>query len=230
MRKLILLSIVLVPFFLFAQKHQKSPKTPKAPKTEKPQKTQKPDKKCANDEFTGTSRKMAKTTFASPKDAEVFADLASFLGSLPDDKSMTTRNPPISNQPYFLRVTEENRNVKIAVAYVFAITRQDDNDFLITLGSDPDYSKARFFNVEVSGLPESSKDSYSTLNAVRTAVKAQFGNVCGKPMLYMDKPVKVSVAGSLFFDAENKPGKNDPKKLKSATSWEIHPVAEISFN
>jgi hypothetical protein len=187
-------------------------------------------KNCANDEFTGTHRKMVKTTIIASKPVESFADLQSFIKSLPDDKVMTTRRPPISNNPYFLRVIEEERNIKIKEAYVFAISRHPDNDFQLILGSDPDYRKAVFFNVEVSGLPEASKDSYAALNTVRTKVKNQFGNVCGKILLLINNPVKVSVTGSLFFDIEEKPGKTGPKKLRTTTAWEIHPVSEIVFN
>lgn len=172
---------------------------------------------------------MSKTTIVASKSMETFADLPAFISTLPDDKSMTTRKPPISNNPYFLRVAEEERNIKIKEAYIFAITRQADNDFLLLLGSEQDYRKAVFFNVEVSGLPESSRDSYATLNMVRTKVKNQFGNVCGKTLLLMDNPVTVSVAGSLFFDIEGKPGKTGPKKLRTTTAWEIHPVTEIIF-
>ena len=205
MQKIILITLALLPFSLFAQK------------------------KCAIDDFTGTHRKMAKTTIVAAKNIETFADLPGFINTLPDDKSMTTRKPPISNNPYFLRVAEEERNIKVKEAYIYAITRQADNDFLLILGSDPDYRKSVFFNVEVSGLPESSKDSYATLNTVRTKVKDKFGNVCGKTLLLMDNPVKVSVSGSLFFDIEQKPGKTGPKKLRTTTAWEIHPVSEIVF-
>jgi hypothetical protein len=208
MRKTVLISLALAPFLLFAQKQ---------------------DKKCQSDDFTGSERKVAKTTIAVTKNTENFSDLESFLSSLPDDKSMNSRNPPISPLPFFLRVTEENRNVKISTVYIFAVTRQDDNDFLLLLGSNPDYMTARFFDAEVSGLPEASKDSYSTLSDVRNKVKAQFGNVCGKPVLFMQNPIKASVEGSLLFDAQSKPGKNDPKKMKSKTSWEIHPVTNIDF-
>ena len=205
MRKTILITLALLPFFSFAQK------------------------KCASDDFTGNNRKMAKTSIVASKSMETFADLPGFISSLPDDKSMTTRKPPITNNPYFSRVAEEERNIKIMEAYVFAITRQADNDFLLILGSTQDYRKAVFFNVEVSGLPEASKDSYQTLNTVRTKVKNQFGNVCGKTLLLMDNPVKVSVAGSLFFDIDQKPGKTGPKKLRTTTAWELHPLSEIVF-
>ena len=205
MQKFILIALILLPFSLFSQK------------------------KCAVDDFTGTQRKMAKTTLVTSKTMETFADLPGFITSLPDDKSMKTRKPPITNAPYFARVAEEERAVKIKEAYIYAITRQADNDFQIILGSDPDYRKSVFFFAEVSGLPESSKDSYSTLNSVRTKFKDQFGNVCGKTKLLMDNPVKVSISGSLFFDINLKPGKTGPKKLRPTTAWEIHPVSEIVF-
>jgi hypothetical protein len=205
MRKILLISMALLPFSLLAQK------------------------KCVSDDYTGTHRKMAKTTIVTAKNVETFADLPSFINTLPEDKSMTSRRPPISSNPYFLRVAEEDRNIKIKEAYVYAVTRQADNDFLLILGSDENYTKSVFFNVEVSGLPEHSKDSYTTLNTVRTNLKNQFGNVCGKTLLLMDKPVKVSVSGSLFFDIEQKPGKSGPKKLRTKTAWELHPVTEIIF-
>jgi hypothetical protein len=227
-----------MPFFLFAQKTEKTQKKqktektqkkPKAEKKEKAPKAEKISKKCTIDEFTGTNRKMAKTTIAAAKNIEAFADLPGFIKTLPDDKTLTTRNPPISNNPYFLRVVEEERNVKIKEAYVFAVTRKADNDFQLIIGSDPDCQKAAFLIAEVSALPESSKEAYATLNEVRTKVKTQFGNVCDKPLLLLDKPVKVSIAGSLFFDIEQKPGNSGVKKLKTTTSWEIHPVTEIVF-
>lgn len=205
MQKIILITLILLPFSLFSQK------------------------KCEIDDFTGTQRKMAKTSIVTNKNVETFADLPGFITTLPDDKSMKTRKPPITNAPYFARVAEEERSVKIKEAYVYAITRQADNDFLIILGSAPDYTNSVFFFAEVSGLPESSKESYSTLNTVRSKFKEQFGNVCGKTKLLMDNPVKISISGSLLFDINIKPGKTGPKKLRPTTAWEIHPVSEIVF-
>jgi hypothetical protein len=206
MKRFLVISLVLVPFLLSAQKN------------------------CTVDDFTGTDRKMAKTTFAHANKTETFKDLPGLIMTLPDDKSMTTRKPPISNNPYFLRIAEEDRNVKIMEAYIFIITRQKDNDFLLTIGSDPDYTKAVFFLAGVSGLPDPSRDSFNTLNAVRAKLKNQFGNVCGKPVLLLDNPVKIIISGSLFFDINRKPGKSVHKKIRTTTAWEIHPVSEIVFN
>jgi hypothetical protein len=205
MQKTLLIILALLPFSLLAQK------------------------KCEVDDYVGTHRRMAKTTVAAAKNVEVYADIPGFLKSLPNDKSMTTRKPPLSNNPYFLRVPEEDKNVTIKEAYIYSISRQADNDFQVIIGSDPDYRKAVFCNIEVSGLPESSKPSYSTLNNVRTKFKNKFGNICTKALLLMDNPVKISVTGSLFFDVEKKPGKSGPKKLRTTTAWEIHPVTEIIF-
>jgi hypothetical protein len=207
MQKFTLIALVLLSFSLFAQKASK---------------------KCASDDFTGMDRKMAKTTI-SPKSIEYFNDLESFIKTLPEDKVMSSRRPPISNNPYYLRVIEEDRNVQISDVYLYAVTRQADNDFLLILGSSPDYKTAVYFNVEVSGLPDRSKDAYSVLNSVRTKLVDKYGNVCGKPLFLKENPAKVSVSGSLLYDINQKPGKADPKKLKTTTAWEIHPVTEIIF-
>jgi hypothetical protein len=205
MKKQILLMLVLLPAFVFSQS------------------------KCLNEAYNGHDRSFAKTSVAKSHATETFSTIPALFRTLPVDVSMTSHDPAISKDPGSERVDEENRNVTVTNAYLFAIYRESDNDFHVIIGSKPDYTKAILMNIEISGLPPASSVDYATLKAVREKVKAHFGNICGKQIILKTKPVQVSVTGSLFFDVSHKAGVVGPAGLKPKTAWEMHPVTDITF-
>ena len=123
--------------------------------------------------FTGTSRKAAKLSIGKGA-IENMADLQDLINSLPADQSMIKHTPPISDTATSRRATEENRNVQVQ-AFLYASSREADNDFHLIIGRDRQLNPHLYMTAEVSGLPTRSSASYATLNAARDAFKQFFG-------------------------------------------------------
>jgi hypothetical protein len=185
---------------------------------------------AAGDDFNGSSRRTAKLSIGTGK-LTTFADLNAILDTLPSDDAMTHHHPPIEDTPESGRVAEEQRNVRTS-AFLYAASRESDNDFHLILGPDPSTAQKRFMTAELSGLPPKSAASFHSLKSSRDAFKAHFGNrLPGSTYDVYASPQPVKIAGSLFFDVHHagpvpKPG---PEKLKPQTIWEIHPITEIEF-
>lgn len=186
-------------------------------------------KKCISDEFAGKDRKNAKTSVVNAEYKD-FQSLDELLITLPADTKMENYEPKITKNVNSKRVNEELRNVKVERAYIYAIYREPDNDFHIILGSSTISNGREYLNVEVSGLPPNSSDSYKTLYHARKEVVDYFGDLnCGKKYIFSENPIEVEVEGSLFYDIDHAPGVVGAGQYKPATSWEIHPVTEINF-
>ena len=182
------------------------------------------------DNFKGKSRKAAKLSIANAP-IKTFSDLKTFVNSLPahedmlelDIKTTTTSN----------RVAEEKRNVRIKV-FLYAASREDDNDFHLILGRDPDKTPEVYMTMELSGLPPANSASFTKLKAARDAFKAFFGgDLPGLSYDFYDPPIPVKIEGSLFWDASHAKGQRPgPKSLKSRmpTVFELHPITKITFN
>src|SRR5260370_1027978 len=115
------------------------------------------------DNFTGNDRKAAKLSISTAAE-EKFADLHDVLASLKPDSEMKAMHIDISATSN--RVAAEQRNVKVS-AFLYAFSREGDNDFHCILGRDPN-KPAEFMNMEVSGLPPSGDSSFAKLNTART--------------------------------------------------------------
>ncbi len=204
-KKISALLIILLPFAAFSQKS------------------------CTGEAYKGKDRKAAKTSIALSSKVEDFKTLDELILTLPSDNFMRNLHPPITKDPNSLRVQEENRNVSVESAYLFAIYRENDNDFHVIIGSTPDADSALLMNFEISGLPHKTELSYPVFKEVRKKVKDYFGNVCKKKTILTVNPVHVSIEGSLFFDVDHPAGQVGPGKLKPKTSWEVHPVTDIIF-
>lgn len=183
------------------------------------------------DNFTGTARKAAKTSIADAT-TENFADLQDLIATLPAIKTMKNRQPPISKEPTSRRVTEEKRNVRLRV-WLYAASREDDNDFHLILGRAPAATPKVYMTMELSGLPPSSNASFNKLRAARNAYKNFFGNnLPGMSYQHYDPPIPVEIEGSLFFDVNHATGSRPgPQKLRQnmPTVWEVHPISKIKF-
>ena len=186
---------------------------------------------ATSDSFAGTSRKAAKLSIANAK-METFSDLRDLLASLPSVEVMRKRKPQIKTDATSNRVTEEKRNVRVR-AFLYAHSREDDNDFHLIIGRDPEKTPEMYMTMELSGLPPSSSASFSKLKAARNAYKKFFGSALpGAKYVFPDPPVPVLIEGSLFFDQTHAKGSRPgPQSLrnKMPTVWEVHPISKMKL-
>ena len=185
-----------------------------------------------SDNFGGTARKAAKLSIASAQ-TKTFTDLKSLINSLPSHEDMKNHTPKIQKTASSNRVAEEKRNVRIKV-FLYAASREDDNDFHLILGRDPGSTPELYMTMELSGLPGPNSASFDKLKAARDAYKAFFGaDLPGLTYDFYDPPIPVKIEGSLFWDASHATGtRPGPKSLKSRMPvvWEVHPITKITFN
>jgi hypothetical protein len=186
-----------------------------------------------SDDFQGTARKAAKLSIAAAA-VESFNDLKNLIDSLPAEAVMTAHHPPIKTSSSSNRVAEEKRNVKVR-AFLYAASREADNDFHLIVGRDPS-SPPMYMTMEVSGLPPSSSPSRATLERARDDYKAFFqhqsNGLPGPSYDFYHPPIPVEIEGSLFFDMTHASGgRPGPHDLRDdmPVIWELHPVTGIAF-
>ena len=183
------------------------------------------------DNFRGTARKAAKLSIANAP-PETFTDLSTLIASLPSHKAMVNHVPPIRTTANSNRVAEEKRNVKVQ-AFLYAASREDDNDFHLILGRVPVSTPAVYLTMELSGLPPPSSPAFARLKAARDAFKSFFrGDLPGTSYDFYTPPIPVAIEGSLFFDMSHATGSRPgPASLrpKMPVVWEIHPITRIVF-
>jgi hypothetical protein len=185
------------------------------------------------DNFGGTARKAAKLSI-SPAKTENFKDVKDLVKSLVLDANMIAHKPKITTTPASKRVKEEERNVHVT-AFMYAASREADNDFHLIIGRDPNATPEMYMTMELSGLPLTGDASFKQLKAARDAFKNFFkAKLGGKlPVLTYDfyhPPVPVQIDGSLFFDMTHAQGPHPgPPSLKSRMPviWEVHPITKI---
>jgi hypothetical protein len=179
--------------------------------------------------FRGTARKAAKLSIASAT-TESFDDVKDLIATFPAHDDMAA-NPDIDTGADNNRVDEEKRNVRVK-AFLYAASRESDNDFHLIIGRDPSKS-ATYMTAEVSGLPPNGSASFQTLNEARNAYFEFFSDgLPGTSYDFYDPPIPVEITGSLFWDASHATGgRPGPSKLrpKMPVVWEIHPVTRIVF-
>jgi hypothetical protein len=185
----------------------------------------------SGDEFGGTARRAAKISIANAT-VEEFADLPALLASLPRDAAMVRHRPRITDAAGMDRVAEERRNVRVR-AFLYAASREDDNDFHLIIGNARTPGPFRCMTMELSGLPPAGSPARARLQAARDAYKAFFAtNLPGTSYDFYDPPIPVEIEGSLFFDISHAEGsKPGPSSLRPfiPTVWEVHPISRIVF-
>ena len=188
-------------------------------------------KKPTGDKFAGTARKKAKISISGGP-LKTYKDLKNLMAALTSDDAMANRTPKIKTTATSGRVTEEEKNVKVK-AFLYAASREDDNDFHLIIGRAPSKTPEMYMTMELSGLPPDNSPALATLTAARDAYKAFFkNNLPGFTYDFYDPPIPVRIAGSLFFDASHATGtRPGPQSLKSRmpTVWEVHPVTSIEL-
>lgn len=182
---------------------------------------------AGSENFAGTARKCAKTSIANAQEEEP-STLDELLASLRSDRSMIDRTPPISHAATSDRVAEETRNVTVD-AFLYAASREEDNDFHLIIGNDRRGSQRQYMNVEISGLPASGP-FVAPLKAARSQFKGFFaGELPENSYDFYEPAIPGQVSGSLFYDIDHRPGAVGPASLKPRTAWEIHPITDIEF-
>ena len=185
---------------------------------------------AAGEQFAGTARKAAKLSIATAP-MENFADVSALIATLPSVDTMVKLNIPTTSTSN--RVQQEKRNVHVT-GFLFAASREADNDFHTIIGRDPNAGQEMYMTMEISGLPPANSPAFAALNAARTAFEQFFGtaNLPGAGYHFYQPPIPVVIEGSLFFDATHSTGQAPgPPSLKSRmpTIWEVHPVSKIKL-
>ena len=184
------------------------------------------------DNFGGTARKAAKLSISTAK-TENFADVKALIKTLPAESKMIHHNPPIGTGATSKRVKEEERNVHVT-AFMYAASREADNDFHLIIGLGPTVTPDMYMTMELSGLPPAGSASFAKLKAARDAFKKFFKDIGGQsPGTTYDfyhPPIPVQIDGSLFFDMSHASGgRPGPPSLKSRMPviFEVHPITKI---
>jgi hypothetical protein len=183
------------------------------------------------DNFGGTDRKAAKLSIPQAQ-PEVFPDLQDLIASLEPEEHMIHHKPRITITATSKRTKEEMRNVRVQ-AFLYAASREGDNDFHLIIGRDPARTPEIYMTMEVSGLPQQASPSFGTFKETRDAFQKFFGTrLPGFTYDFYHPPIPVTIAGSLFFDMTHSSGQRPgPPSLKSRmpTIWEVHPVTAITL-
>ena len=189
--------------------------------------------------YDGKKRIIAKTTISSAANVNYYS-LNTLLKNYTDlnpDSAMKLR---VQNNEG--RVAAENKNVTINTAYLFCFAKEADEDYHLVVGTkkNVDAANNRFFIIELSGLPDPSDSSYSSLdNALQNFFVMIGSSACSPGYYWFDSgyaPLRIKAKGSLYWDTEhwsttnNAPHAHGPAELESRlkTVWEIHPVTSIS--
>jgi hypothetical protein len=190
--------------------------------------------------YYGTDREIAKTTLPEAT-IESFGSVSALRKDIranSDDFEMMDSG--ITKHCDELRVKAERRMV-IVVGYLYAATKENDNDYHLILGTkdckDPDC----FMTAEVTGVPRLPKNR-PQLEKARNEFEEQIGEFTPSgglpprgPYLRFRTPVPVRVTGPLFYDADHeidrktREGAVGPDYATPSTSWEIHPVVRIEI-
>jgi hypothetical protein len=187
-----------------------------------------PGPAAGGDNFAGQARMAAKLSLATAK-TENFTDVAALIATLPSVATMVKLKIPTTATSD--RVAQEKRNIHVT-AFLYAASREADNDFHLIIGRDPSASQEMYMTMELSGLPPSNSPAFPALNTARTAYKSFFGaaKLPGAGYNFYQPPIPVVIDGSLFFDATHSTGQAPgPPSLKSRmpTIWEVHPISNI---
>jgi hypothetical protein len=184
---------------------------------------------AGGDNFAGTARKIAKLSIAAAP-VETFSDVGKLIASLPPVAQMVALKIPTT--PNSDRVKQEKRNIHVT-GFLFAASREADNDFHLIVGSSPTAAQEMYMTMEVSGLPLAGSPAFAALNTARSAYKQFFGaNLPGAGYHFYQPPIPIQIDGSLFFDASHSTGQAPgPPSLKSRmpTIFEVHPIAKIKL-
>jgi hypothetical protein len=180
---------------------------------------------AATDVITPGFRTDAKTTMltGTPK---VYANVAEYLRGV--GRAPTAAQFRAMRASGASRTTREKRVVTLHAA-IFAVLKEDDNDFHCILGDAA--ANGPYITAELSGLPRTG--DRSAFETPRVQLKSLIGPEGVRKALTSTyyqppDPIPVVVTGTLFYDTKHAtvgPGKPVPRK--SSSKWEINPVHTI---
>lgn len=184
------------------------------------------NKRCDSENFDGSNRSDAKIS-VSTSPLQSYGTIRALAATLPDKDLMADSISGSNN----LRIPSENRNVRIKKTYLYAYSRQTDEDFHVIIGTTKKpTASTRYFNVEISGLPPSGTQSFSLLKAARDSFRTKATeDLCKSGYFFYVNPLKIEVSGSLFFDKQHHNDLIGPAAARPPDAWEIHPVTSLIF-
>lgn len=192
-------------------------------------------KKAPGEQFGGTSRRAAKLSLVD-EELEEFSDVADLIDTLPAHATMKKKKIPTDAGSD--RVPQERRNVRVNPAFLYAASVEDDNDYHLIIGRDPEADgDPVYMTMELSGLAPADLPSAAALKKARTAFKKFFkdffdNELPGSKYDFYDPPIRIDVEGSLFWDASHATGsKPGPQSLRDdiPTVWEVHPIGRMKL-
>ena len=175
--------------------------------------------------YSGSARATAKTSFATVA-TTTYSSFSAVRSSVPSDTYM--RGLALGNGS--ARTTQENKNINLTSAYLYAISRESDEDLHMIIG---DASAGTLTNCESSGYPSRSSSAYVSIKSVRDSITKRFGtDFCGTSgYTTFSPPVHLTgFQGSLFYDIDHAPGTVGPSAYRPSSSWEVHPLKFLKFH
>jgi hypothetical protein len=174
--------------------------------------------------FAGHFRARAKTTMLGEPEMP-FASIAELRQTLKSDAAMRSGHPGVAATGQN-RFAEENRAVTVTTRLLAVKLERGatgDNDFHCILGEP---GSGKLLDAEVSGLPAGG-DKQPFIDVRNQLLDLlghpRFTNAYVKP----SPPIRVQVAGSLYFDGDHDAGSIGPHGMQPTTAWEIHPIHSI---
>ena len=142
-----------------------------------------------SDNFAGNARMAAKLAIGTGP-TEQFADVRALIATQPADHVMIQHVPPIDTSSTSVRVTEEQRNIHV-VGFLYAASREADNDFHLVVGRDPATPPEMYMTMEISGLPPDSSPAFAARNGGNSSFSAGFTS---RSMRRSEMPASATIA------------------------------------
>ncbi len=188
---------------------------------------------CEGDIFSGCMMRDIKLSYVTGT-YQRYKNPRTLLRSLTRNGNEALKDLP--RDEHRTRVAEENRNVIIEEAYLYYVSREEDNDYHLILGEKKNYKTSALFSAEISALPEEeSAPGYHHLADVREKFLNQIGAPpkCSNTKKFSidltANPIRLTIKGSLLFDVQHKEGGSGYGDVKTKTAWEIHPVKDFDL-
>jgi hypothetical protein len=135
-----------------------------------------------------------------------------------------------------VRTTNEEHNYTLTNVRIYAIKREEDEDFHMIVGPADVQNQGDLINVEISGLPKSTAPGFKTIKKVRkqfsdelTGIEKIAGSKWSNYIFFPDG-IPVKITGSLFYDVDHRSEKVGPSGVQPPTCMELHPVTDIQFD
>jgi hypothetical protein len=189
-----------------------------------------PALKCNSDIFQGCIRGNVKTTMLTRR-ATRYPTVAELIPALPKTTEMKQKG--ISSLETGARDVAENENVVVETAFLFAIYKEDDNDYHMIIGSTATLETAVLMNIEISGLPRGAstaiKRKFRRVRRIIESVPYLQNIPCNpSPAKLLRTPIELkNIKGSLFWDSQHASGGVGPESARPQSAWEIHPVIDL---